>query len=72
MFAAAKNKTFESYFPDCEKEVRKARHANNRKLINACDALIAFYDGHHEETKRLIDMAKNDHKCVVIIYINRL
>lgn len=43
----------------------------NQQLIDACDLVVAFWDGKSKETMKAIDYAKSQNKAVEINYFNR-
>lgn len=57
------------YLPDYKTYGRIAPIIRNRQIIDACDSVLAFWDGKSHGTKRAIDYAKSQGKIVRIIEI---
>jgi len=58
----------EIYYPD-HKQYRHPYHHRNRLIVEACDKVIAFWDGHSTGTKYTINYAKTMGKEVEIIRV---
>ena len=54
--------------PDWEKDGKVAGFIRNQKIIDACDILIAFWDGKSKGTKDSMNKAKIAKKPTFIIY----
>ena len=54
------------FYPD-HKKYRHPYHHRNRLIAEACDHLIAFWNGHSTGTKYTIDYAKRIGKPVTVI-----
>nr|WP_250807755.1 SLOG family protein [Neorhizobium tomejilense] len=54
------------FHPD-HKRYRHPYHHRNRLIVEACDVLIAFWDGHSTGTKYTIDYARRMGKKVTVI-----
>lgn len=54
--------------PDWNKDGKAAGFIRNQKIIDACDIVIAFWDGKSKGTKDSINKAKLAKKPTLIIY----
>lgn len=61
--------TLIEYLPDYKTYGRIAPIIRNRQIIDACDSVLAFWDGKSHGTKQAIDYAKSQGKAVRIIEI---
>lgn len=57
----------EVYYPKWKEDGRKAGAIRNKQIVDACDKLIAFWDGKSKGTKISIDMAKAQGKLLEIV-----
>ena len=57
----------EVYYPDWKKYGRRAGAVRNKQIVDACDKLIAFWDGASPGTKISIDMAKAQNKLLEVV-----
>lgn len=67
-FAEEYNIPLKVYKPDWKKYGKKAGAIRNKKIVNRCNKIIAFWDGKSVGTKITIDMAieaKKDLKIVI-------
>lgn len=55
------------FFPDWDTYGKAAGRIRNRKIVESCDYLLAFWDGQSSGTKSSIDIAKELGKSVSII-----
>jgi len=65
-FAEEKNIPTEIYLPDWDRYGRSAGIIRNKSIIDACDIVIAFWDGRSKGTKNSIDLATKQGKVVKI------
>lgn len=70
-YASERNIPIKVFKPEWDKYGKSAGFKRNIKIIDECDALIAFWDGKSKGTKHSIDLAKKQHKKVIIYYFNR-
>lgn len=57
-------------FPaDWKKHGKKAGMIRNQQIVNACDMVLAFWDGTSAGTKNTIELAKRQRKPTFIVYI---
>lgn len=56
------------FLPDWKQKGKKAGFLRNIKIVEACDGLIAFWDGESRGTKHSIDLAKKNYKFLEIVY----
>lgn len=63
--------TVEMYRPEYDKapadQKRRAPLARNQKIVDACEAMIAFHDGVSTGTLHAVNLARKAGKCVVVI-----
>jgi hypothetical protein len=60
--------TTEIHLPDWEKEGRAAGPLRNRRMVESCDALVAFWDGKSRGTASSITAARRLGKHCEIVY----
>lgn len=58
------------FYPDWKKYGRRAGYIRNEKIVNACDRLIAFWDGQSRGTNHSINMARDQGTEYDIIFYN--
>ena len=68
-FATDFNWKTEIYLPDWDKDGKIAGFLRNQKIVDACDVLLAFWDGKSKGTKDSIDKARRAKKPTLIIYV---
>ena len=56
----------EVYYPDWKQYGRKAGAVRNKQIVDACDKLIAFWDGKSKGTLISIEMAKQAGKLLEV------
>lgn len=66
-YAKEKGIPFSEYKPDYKQYGRGAPMVRNRQIVDACDLLIAFWDGKSKGTKYTIDYARREGKQVKIV-----
>ena len=49
---------------------KQAGYIRNTLIVNACDSLIAFWDGESKGTKHSISLAKKENKNLIVDYYN--
>jgi len=52
--------------PDWKKFGKSAGFKRNKLIVDACDCLIAFWNGNSKGTQNTIDIANKQHKKVII------
>lgn len=57
------------FLPDYERYGRRAPLVRDREIIDACDAVLAFWDGKSRGTKYTIDYAQRRRKPVSVVLI---
>lgn len=57
-------------YADWKQFGKKAGYLRNVDIVNACDIIIAFWDGISKGTKHSIDLAKANNKKLIIIDTN--
>lgn len=55
------------YYPNWAAHGRRAAAIRNREIVDACDRVVAFWDGRSPGTRMTIDMAKSAGKPVEVI-----
>ena len=70
-FAKKYNIPRQIFNPDWAKFGNRAGPIRNKKIVAACDILIAFWDGKSKGTKSSIDLAKKYEKGYYIINIKK-
>ena len=65
--AERNNIWLEVYYPEWDKFGRKAGAVRNKQIVDACDKLIAFWDGKSKGTKISIDMAESKGKLMEVV-----
>jgi hypothetical protein len=65
-FAKEEGWGLEEYLPDWDKYGKSAGYKRNIEIVNACNKLIAFWDGESKGTKHSIDSAVKQNKPVYI------
>ncbi len=68
-FAATKKLPCVAFPPDFAQFGRKAKQARNRQLVEAADAVVAFWDGESKGTAYTINYARECGKPVTVIKI---
>ena len=58
----------ERYLPDWNKYGKSAGFRRNSDIINACDIVLAFWDGKSKGTKHSLDLAREAKKPTFIVY----
>ena len=71
-YAAQEGIKFLEFSPEFEKFGREAKHVRDRKIVDHCDRLLAFWNGKCEGTSYTIDYALKQRKPVKVIRINYL
>jgi hypothetical protein len=56
------------YLPEWDKYGKSAGFKRNQQIVDACDMVLAFWDGESKGTKHTIDLAKKAKKPTFIIY----
>lgn len=60
---------FLEFPPDYKKYGNKAKHIRDRKIVEHCDRVIAFWDGNCDGTKYTMNYARQQDKSVTIIKV---
>ena len=68
-FADEYNIVLKVYKPDWKKYGKKAGAIRNKKIVQRCDSIIAFWDGESPGTKITIDIAIETKKDLKIVKI---
>lgn len=58
----------EQYLPDWNKNGKAAGFLRNQQIVDACDMVLAFWDGKSSGTKDTIERAKRAKKSTFIVY----
>lgn len=69
LFAKEHNLTLIEYLPEYDKYGKQAPLIRNKQIVEACDCLIAFWDGNSRGTKFTLDYAKECGKPIKIVKI---
>jgi predicted Rossmann fold nucleotide-binding protein DprA/Smf involved in DNA uptake len=69
-YAVQKGIEFLEFPPDYENCGKEAKHFRNRKIVEHCDRLLAFWNGKCEGTSYTIDYALKLQKPVKIIRVD--
>lgn len=69
LFALRNNIQFREYPAQWDKYGLSAGYIRNEEIVEACDEVLAFWDGVSKGTKHTIDIAKNKNKKVTVYYI---
>lgn len=67
-FALTHNLNLIEFHPDYRKYGRGAPLVRNKLIVEACDSLLAFWDGVSKGTKHTIDYAESLGKPMKIVY----
>lgn len=59
---------YTEFKPEWKKYGRKAGAIRNKKIVDYCDKLVAFWDGKSKGTKISIEMAKAEYKLLKVVY----
>lgn len=57
------------FYPEWDKYGRSAGIIRNRYIVEACDMLVAFWNGWSRGTNHSIGLAKANHKKFKIVYV---
>lgn len=68
-YALEKGLVYEAYLPDYAQHGKAAPHVRNSAIAEACDLLVAVWDGKSRGTKSEIDKARKAGKEVVVIEV---
>lgn len=68
-FADDLNFEKEIYLADWNKEGKAAGFMRNQQIVDACDIVVAFWDGKSRGTKDTIDKARIARKPTFIVYV---
>lgn len=68
-YATERNIPLKRYLPEWQVYGRSAGPKRNRTMVDACDAVICFWDGKSRGSKSLIEYAKEKGKPIFIKYI---
>lgn len=68
-YAAEKDIPFHGYPADWEKHGRSAGYIRNVDIVSNSDAVIAFWDGVSKGTRHSLNLAKQQKKPTLIIYV---
>ena len=63
------NIKYHEFLPDWNKLGKSAGFIRNQKIVDACDMVLAFWDGESKGTKHTIDLAKKAKKPTFIVYV---
>lgn len=69
LFAKEHNLELTEYLPDYDKYGKVAPLIRNKLIVEACDCLIAFWDGRSRGTKFTLDYARECGKPIKIVRI---
>lgn len=69
-FAVEHNIELKVFYPDWDRHGKKAGMLRNIEIINACDAVLAFWDGSSKGTKHSIEYARKLNKEVQVEMFN--
>lgn len=68
LFAVENGIPLEIIYPDYLKYGYRAPAIRNRKIVNLCDSLIAFWDGFSKGTKMTINLAISSKKLATVFF----
>lgn len=68
-YAKQKGIEIRVFNPDYKKDGRAAPFVRNRQIVEACDAIVAFWDGKEGGTKYTIDYAGRKNKKVTVVSV---
>ena len=68
-YAKMKGLKLIEFFPNYEKYGKCAPLERNKLIVDACDGVLAFWDGKSKGTKYVIDYAKEKGKPITIVQI---
>lgn len=66
-YAKSTNISFSKHMPNWDLHGKAAGYIRNKKIVEDCDAVLAFWDGKSKGTKHTIDLAKAADKDVYIV-----
>lgn len=66
-YALEKNLPMQVFRPDWDQYGKQAGFIRNKKIVEACDKLIAFWDGQSKGTSHSIYLARNAGKEVKVV-----
>lgn len=69
LYALQNNIPITEFLPEWDKYGKKAGPIRNEKIVNYCERLIAFWNGKSAGTKNSINLARQQNKLGLIIYI---
>lgn len=69
LFAKENKIPLEIIRPDYETYGKRAPAIRNRKIVDSCDSLIAFWDGSSKGTKMTIDFAVSSKKLTTVFFL---
>lgn len=67
-FAAEHSISTATFLPDWNKYGKPAGYRRNKLIVDACDIVLAFWDGKSKGTEHTISLAKKAKKPTFIIY----
>lgn len=68
-YARKKGMKLIEFFPNYEKYGKCAPLVRNKQIVDACDCVLAFWDGNSKGTKRTLEYAKENGKPTTIVQI---
>jgi hypothetical protein len=68
-YAKENNKKLIVFLPDWEKFGKSAGMIRNKKIVDHCDELIAFWNGESKGTSNSINLATKQNKLIKIIWV---
>lgn len=68
-YAEVVNVPFLEFLADWDKYGKSAGYKRNVQIVDACDKLVAFWDGHSKGTKHSIDLAEKAGKLLKVIIV---
>lgn len=69
IYAKKYNIPLKVFFPNWDEYGKRAGAIRNKEIVDACDEVIAFYNGTSKGTKITIDLANKANKKVTIIKV---
>lgn len=59
----------ERYLPDWKSFGKSAGFLRNQQIVDACDIVLAFWDGHSKGTEDTIARSRRARKITIIVYV---
>lgn len=67
-YAEEEEQKYIEFLPDWNKFGKSAGFRRNQQIVDACDMVIAFWNGESKGTKHTIDLARKTKKPTFIVY----